>query len=264
MTLLSGGSFQIASEGETKTFLTTISVESQDAARTLWDTYSGRRGMLDARKKGESKRGYSYDPDLRRFVRNTDGQVVGDNDIEKSVRRVSNGARNEMRKQTQQLIAGSIVLAVYYSRMRSIMNALYSAIWLVSIGGFVFEDNTTRNLFYLWVLSQYRFFDRFADDLERGTASLDGRSVVRSGMYGEAGNGLWQNIILEQKQKDGFDEAKRVLGDNENHCEDSDDRSGCIELALQGWIPIQSMTPIGNATCLTNCHCAIEYRRLKK
>ena len=255
---ITGGIFQVASDKETKAFLTAFPVEAQDAARVLWDTHSGKRGLLDSNMDG---RGYYYDEKNRTYIRKTDGHKVTDEELRMSVRRVSTATRNELRKQTQQLIAGTIILAVYYSRVRSIMNALYSTIWLLSIGGFLFDDDTARNLFYLWVLHQFNYFDRFADDLDKGAASLDGRAVIRSGMYGEAGNGMWQNIVLEQKAKDGYQEARRILGDNENHCESGDVREGCLELANEGWIPIEYMIPIGDATCLSNCHCWIEYRK---
>lgn len=252
--------FTPAPSKETETFLKSMTVADQDAARTLWDTYSGAKGMLDARL-GYGATGYRYNPEKRSYTRNTDGRIVTDKQMVANIRRVSTGARNQMRKETQQLIAGAVILAVWYSRVRSIMKALYNTIFLVTIGGFLFDDNTARNLFYLWVLSQFQYFDRFAADLNKGSASLDGRAIIRAGMYGEAGNGMYQNMVMEQKKQDGYKEARRILGDNEDHCEDSGTRPGCIELAKQGWIPIDLMIPIGDATCLSNCHCTIAYRR---
>lgn len=251
--------FAPASPKETETFLKALTIEDQDRARTMWDAYSGKKGLLDARL-GYGTRGYRYDPESKRFTRNTDGRRITEDDLVKSIRRVSAGARQEMQKETAQLIAGGIILAVWYSRLRNIMKALYNTVWLVALGGFLFDDNTARNLFYLWVLSQFQYFDRFADDIYNEVQPLNGRAVGRAGMYGEAGNGLFQNMRLEQAKRSGANQARRILGDNENHCEDSGNYPGCIDLALQGWIPIHAMTPIGEATCLSNCHCTMEYR----
>lgn len=251
--------FTPASLKETDTFLKSMTVADQDATRTMWDQYSGAKGLLDARI-GYGAKGYRYYPETGTYERNTDGHRVTEKEMVAHVRRVSTGARNQMRKETQQLIAGTIILAVWYSRMRSLMKALYNTVWLVTIGGFLFDDDTARNLFYLWVLMQYNYLDRFAADIGR-IEPIDGRAVPRAGMYGEAGNGMYQNMRLEQKKKARYDQAKRILGDNENHCEDDGERPGCIDLASQGWIPINAMIPIGEAACYSNCHCTIVYRR---
>lgn len=70
--------------------------------------------------------------------------------------------------------------------------------------------------------------------------------------------------ILEHKEKieAGYTEAKRVLTPAE-HCHTElkpPYRDGCFEVALQGWMPIAQMPPIGTLLCGQFCKCYLIYR----
>lgn len=230
-------------------------------AREMWNQYSGAPGLLDAVTSSNSnRRGYVYRPVSGTYVRADNGMKVTDKQLRAYVKNVSDAASLKMKKNTQQLIAGIILYAAWYEEMQSIMAALYNTIWVLSIGGFTFEDDTQRNLFYAFVLMQFNYMDNFYYQLEHGIQPLDGSALSRAGMYGQWGNGMWQNVGLEQEIRAGKTEARRVLGPNENHCHDSAGRPGCLELASLGWIPIDRMIPIGDATCYSNCLCHIIYR----
>jgi hypothetical protein len=226
--------------------------EQVRAARALWDTSSGAAGLLDGRN------GFTYNPATGRYMR---GRArVSDSQLRGYVRNVSVEAEKEMKKTTQQLIAGIIIAAVWYDRMHSLMEALYRTIWLLSIGGFAFDDDRQRNAFYLFVLLQFNWLGNFYYQIRNGAQPLNGLAMNRAGLYASYGNGLWQNVQLEQKIREGKREARRILGSNENHCHDDGNRRGCIELAAVGWQPIGQMVPIGSTTCYTNCLCRIIYR----
>src|SRR5690349_4787861 len=219
-------------------------------ALDLWDQYSGAPGLLNAAPVGSARRfGYVYDPDTELYTNVATGTTLTEAQLRRYVFKVSNEASLRMKKTTQQLIAGVILLAAWYEEMRSLTAALYRTIFLLSIGGFLFEDDTARNLFYLLTLPQFGRLENFAQQLETGRQALDGRAMKRAGLYGSYGNGLWQNLGLDRAQKSGSTEARRILGANENHCRDSGNRSGCWELWKQGWVPISEMVPIGEATC---------------
>ena len=140
------------------------------------------------------------------------------------------------------------------------MKALYRTIWVLSFGGFLFDDDLQRNLFYAFVLLQFNYLNNFAIQIEDGLQDLDGSAVSRAGLYGRHGNGLYENIRTRRAQDDGMTEARRILGPTEDHCHDSASRPGCIELAEIGWMPISQMVKIGDASCYSNCLCTIEYR----
>lgn len=251
-----------ASQSDNLLFLSVDTPETIAQAYELWDGYSGAPGLLGAAAgavEGESGR-YEYDPERRVYIDTRSGRVITEEQLVRYVRKVSDEASRRMKKSTQQLIAGIILLSVWYNRMRSLMRALYKTIWILSIGGFVFDDDFQRNLFYLFVLLQFSYLDNFVEQIETGEQPLNGQAMGRAGLYGGYGNGMWQNIWLTRGEEDGFTEGIRILGDNENHCHDSGERPGCIELADLGWVPIRAVIPIGSATCYTACHCKIKLR----
>lgn len=241
-----------SSQSDTHLFLTVDTPESDALMRELWDGFSGAPGLLGG---GD----YVYDKDRRIYTNTKTGREITEQQLRRYVRKVSDESSRRMRKSTQQLIAGAIMLTVWYSRMRDLMKALYKTIWILSIGGFVFDDDTQRNLFYLFVLLQFNYFDNFTEQVYSGLQPLNGFAMTRAGMYAGYGNGMWQNIFLNRAEADGYTEAKRVLGPNEDHCREGD-RPGCIEEAARGWMAIRLMVPIGSAQCYANCRCRIVYR----
>jgi hypothetical protein len=226
--------------------------EQTRAARAFWDEYSGAAGLLDHRN------GFEYRPTTGRYYRY--GRPVTDKELRTYVQNVSTQAEQEARKTTQQLIAGVIIAAVWYDRMHNLMEALYRSIWIVSIGGFLFDDDTQRNAFYLFTLLQFIWLDNFNRQVRNGIQALNGMAMNRAALYGSYGNGLWQNAKLEQAIQSGKREAKNILGATEHHCHDTASHRGCIEIAKLGWIPIGQMPAIGSRSCYSNCLCHLIYR----
>ena len=241
-----------SSQSDTRLFLTVDTPESDALMRELWDGFSGAPGLLGG---GD----YVYDRERRIYTNTKTGREITEQQLRRYVRKVSDESSRRMRKSTQQLIAGAIMLTVWYSRMRDLMKALYKTIWILSIGGFVFDDDTQRNLFYLFVLLQFNYFDNFTEQVYSGLQPLNGFAMTRAGMYAGYGNGMWQNIFLNRAEADGYTEARRILGVNEDHCREGE-RPGCIEEAARGWMAIRLMVPISDTQCYSNCRCHIIYR----
>ena len=242
-----------AGQADTRLFLSDESPEVIARAIQLWDQYSGAPGLLSG--TGD----YEYDQDRKVYVNKRTGRDVTEDQLRRYVRKVSDEASRQMKKDTQQLIAGIIMLTVWYSRMRNLMMALYKTVWILGIGGFVFDDNIQRNLFYLFTLMQFNWLDNFSEQVYSGMQPLNGFAMTRAGLYGRTANGMWQNIRLLQAEETGYTEGMRVLGVTEDHCMNSD-RPGCIEQAARGWVPIRSIVPIGQCTCFSNCLCRLRFR----
>lgn len=233
----------------------------------LWDNYSRLPNLLNAQPfYYPYRKGYFYDPQERKYYRMPSGRPVSDRQLRAAAKRVSAEASRRAKKETQQLIAGAIILAVWYARMRDLLAALYKTIWIVSIGGFVFDDNTQRNLFYLFIMAQFDYLDNFATQIETGEQALNGRAVARAGMYGGHGYSEWQNLRLLHAPELGYVEVRRILApvEFERHCSEKEnhhsDRPGCVEIAARGWIPIAEMIPIGDCICYSNCLCDLKFK----
>lgn len=260
--------FLLPSAAETRDFLTNHTITDDELMRELWNSKSGLPGLLSAHtpdtvsqplRRGE--REFTYNPATGRYRRVATGKLVSETELRRAVRKVSADAKNRIRESTRQMMAGTILFLVWYHRMRSILKALYRAIFTVTLGGALFEDQSVRNLFYLWSIILFEKLDAFKIAVETGTMAWNGHVRTAAGNFAGAGNGMYQNAKLEIAKRKGHNEARRILGENENHCIDSDDRPGCIELADLGWMPISRMTPIGMATCRDNCMCQIETRK---
>jgi hypothetical protein len=259
--------FDIASEVETKAFLTRGTVTDDALMRELWNT-TGLPGLLDARKPGSAgsrlqkgEKEFIYDPLTGKYRRVLTGKSVSEREIRNAVFKASNEAKNRMRQETKQMMTGTILFVVWYYRIRSILKALLRAVWTVNLGGILFEDEATRNAFYLWSLLLFDRVDELKGAIDEGRIPFDGRILTSVGNIARSANIAFQNSKVEKGKKLGHDEAMRVLGENENHCHDSTDRPGCVELADLGWVRIDKLVPLGMATCWDNCMCQVKTRK---
>lgn len=260
-----------ASAGETRQFLTHHSITDDELMRELWNVSSGLPGLLDARPPGSSprqfmrrgERDYTYNPATGRYRRVANGKLVTERELRSAVFKVSTEAKNRVRKETEAMMAGTILFVIWYARIRSVMKALLRAVWAVTWGGILFEDDSSRAAFYIWSVLFFENIDKFKIAVESGTMDWTRRIVAYAGSLARKANGMYQNAKLVVAERRGHNEARRVLGENENHCHDDEKRGlpGCVELADLGWLPIKKIVPIGDSTCNGNCLCQLETRK---
>ena len=209
---------------------------------------------------------YLFDPETLQYYEIVGGRrrALPIASVAKDTVRLAVGARAAMRALSVELAKGRISLQEWYDGMRREMKLSYYASVSVARGKEPSDPLRAAEIaFLLWLLTrQFDYLDDFLDDIESGMP-LDGRFVARAGMYGMATKSVFENWRLWTARSNGWAEARRVLGFAE-HCHDSNSRRGCEELASLGWMPIVQMTPLGEATCLTNCQCTIEYRTKSK
>jgi hypothetical protein len=210
-------------------------------------------------RKGEKD--FTYDPTTGKYRRAATGKAVSEREIRSAIFKATNETKNRARQTTSQMIAGTILFVIWYQRLRSLFKALYRSVWVVTLGGFLFENDSARAAFYLWVILLFDRLDQLKEAIEKGTIPFDGRILTAVGNIARGANGAYQNAKLEAGKRKGHNEARRILGENENHCHDSADKPGCIELESLGWVRIDKIVPIGDATCRGNCLCQIETRK---
>jgi len=177
------------------------------------------------------------------------------------VLRLSRYSERQFRELTVQLVNGEINRERWYATMRKAMKDEYRAAYLASIGGIENYTRSEISKFGWRMRPHYRWLNNFLDQLNTGQQALNGRAVIRAGMYGRAVNGVYQNELFRIATENGMREGLRVLGRNESHCHDSINRPGCIELAAMGWVPLDEAVPIGEATCYSNCLCHYIFRK---
>jgi len=252
-------------EDETQAYLEDTS-DLQDSI-DLWNKVSGVPGILDAKLRTEVQQ-QAYKPVETYFdVVNGVWRYVGSNyrvpasRVRWGVLRLSRYSEGQMRELTVRLVNGEISRQQWYDTMRKMMKDEYRASYLASIGGRANYTQSEISKFGWRMRPHYRWLNNFLDELYSGKQALNGRAVIRAGMYGRAGNVIYQNQLLRVAQENGMNEAKRVLGPTENHCHDTNNRPGCIELAAQGWVAIDLAVEIGDASCFSFCLCSFKFRK---
>ena len=83
----------------------------------------------------------------------------------------------------------------------------------------------------------------------------DAEAEARAAQYGSATYQSFQHAAIQAHAAAGYDEARRILEHGAAHCE------GCVEAANAGWVPVDQLLPIGDADCLSNCRCSVDYRQ---
>jgi hypothetical protein len=245
------GYISTLSDNEQKETLT--NEEAMALAILLWNTHSGYYGALTNGSavlgdNGIYKYAYSGSTDPR--------------SVRYGVIRMSNFARDDIRATTNQMVNGEKSEDEWYRDMRKILIALLLASWLTGLGGVSHYDLPAQEMFVRKALPQFRWLDNFASKINAGTDKMDGRTVVRAGMYGRAPYAMYQTANLETARRNDFREGRRVLGETDNHCYPGNGTYGCVELALLGFVPIDRVIPIGEGTtCRNHCLCHLEFRK---
>lgn len=254
---------------EVQEYLSTDLEDEEELLTYWWNTITGLPGLLDsvpgtapavvqhARKPVE----FYFDVVTGRYRYTISGIVVPESRIRLGMLRFSNQVQIQMRELTRQLVAKEITRKQWYNRMLTAMKMEYKAAWLASIGGRSNYDRRQAALFGRAVAPQYRWLNNFLDDLNKKRQKLDGSAVMRAGMYARAGNSIYQNNLLLVAMNNGFNWAKRILGETDNHCHSKKGRQGCVELARKGWVRIADIVPIGDAACYSMCLCRYKFRK---
>jgi hypothetical protein len=164
----------------------------------------------------------------------------------------------------EQLKSGAISLPEWQAGMKDfIRNELINSMVLAK-GGREFVTQSDYGFVGSQVKKQYQYLDKFAADIRANPAAwLTGRRLnARASLYNQLGYAALEEDIQREKVKSGWTEERRVLGFVRfEHCEDTGDRPGCVELAAKEWQKIGTLPKIGEAACYTNCRCEFQYRK---
>ena len=99
---------------------------------------------------------------------------------------------------------------------------------------------------------QYQFLGKFAREIEGGLP-LDGNFRNRVKLYAQSGRVSYDAIQRAEMLKRGMKEEKNILHPAD-HCVD------CLQQAALGWVPIGTLTLIGQRRCKSNDRCTKEFR----
>jgi hypothetical protein len=197
-----------------------------------------------------ARKPYTYDPNSGRY-RYPNGRLVPEQYVRNMILKLSRAAETEARQLASDLQNGKITVDEWYKETRENLKALYRNVSDLARGNNPYSKQDAGRLGAL-IKAQIQYLNKFAKGLADGTIPMDGKALVRAGMYADAANGIYEQMKRYEAMKAGMTKEKRVLGAAE-HCED------CVDYAGRGWQPIGSLPPIGQSRCMSRCHCHFEY-----
>lgn len=178
------------------------------------------------------------------------------NVIDRGLERVVRQGSQRMREMTERLQDGSLSLADWQRRMADELRMLHTGAAALGRGGWRQMSQSDWGWTGSQLRAQYGYLRNFAQDIATGRQPMDGRVVARAAMYAGSARGTMRGMQLRMATLLGREQERNVLGAADRHC------AQCVSCSAQGWVMIGTLPPPGSRTCLSNCHCRMEYRML--
>jgi hypothetical protein len=99
----------------------------------------------------------------------------------------------------------------------------------------------------------YEKLEAWMQRIADGTAPLDGRFVVYAALYAGAARGTHYTFAGRVAATAGMTWEENLLGATDQSCAE------CLTQTDMGQVPIGTLVPVGQRTCLGNCECTIVY-----
>lgn len=203
---------------------------------------------------------FGFDPRTLNYYQETKRgkRRVSRESVLRDVESFTLGVQQKQRELSNQLANGAITSQQWYDESARLMKLSYRAAMDAARGSSAEPTEEEKNRWLEVALILLLLLNFTADALEEDELPITRLPSIMVAR-GAAVRSIFKNWSLGLVKSAGFTEARRVLGIAE-HCNDSADRKGCIELAAQGWIPIDRFVPFGGATCRDHCKCSFEFR----
>lgn len=161
-------------------------------------------------------------------------------------------AEHYVRQVSDELRTGRITLAQWQEHMRDVIKLTTSAAEAAARGGWQQLTSADAGRIGAQVRTQYRYLEAFTQELRDGLAT-DGRFLNRAAMYAKSARPFFHDEQRELLESLDYTEERNVLHPAE-HCDE------CLDQSAAGWVPIGTLIPIGERTCLGNDRCSMRYR----
>jgi hypothetical protein len=158
-----------------------------------------------------------------------------------------------MRETTQNLLAGTIMLADWQLQMMAAVKSVHLVALAVAHGGWNQLDQSDFGWVGQRIREQYRFLADFASEIASGAQPLNGRLGVRITLYAAAARATHREAQRRIAAQRAVGEERRVLG-QADHCKT------CLQQARLGWQPFGTLKRIGDSECRVNCRCHFDFR----
>lgn len=194
---------------------------------------------------------YTWDRSALRY-RDAGGRFVSRAEVRQALDDALRSLRREMRETTQRMRAGELTVGEWRVQMQQAVKDVHLFSAALARGGW--DQLTQRDFGRVGriVRKQYGYLEKFAIAIADGLP-LDGRVLVRTDLYFEAGRETYHTTEGAAIDPDEFDQERSVLHPAD-HCDE------CVDEAEAGWQPRGEVVPIGQRLCLGRCKCTMQYR----
>lgn len=179
--------------------------------------------------------------------------VLSYEQMEAEFQRALTASAAYLRSLARGVLAGEMGLSEFYALARAEIEDDHWDALLLLVGPLLTGAGALLALLTAFLARQLQFLDALLADILSGKQALDGTLLRRIAMYAGGGWAALQALLAGRALGDGMREERNVLGRAE-HCD------GCLTETARDWVPIGTLIPVGERTCLSNCRCHLEYR----
>lgn len=195
---------------------------------------------------------YGWNEKAARFYDRSTGRYVSRDTMRSALDEVLRVERDTIQHVSEQLRAGQINVGQWQAQMRESIKDTHLQAEALARGGWDQLTSADFGRVGAAVRRQYEYLDRFTQEL-RGGAPLNGAFLARARMYAMSARPFFHEEQAQLLQDSGYTEERNVLHPAE-HCAE------CIDQSAAEWVPIGTLIPIGQRTCLGNDKCSMRYR----
>lgn len=195
---------------------------------------------------------YGWNASAVRYYDRGTGRFVSRDQIRGALDDVIAVEEGNARRISERLRAGDVNLAEWQAEMRRIVKDEMLQARALASGGWDQLTASDYGQVGAAVREQYQYLDRFTNEIRNGLP-LDGRFLVRAGMYAKAARPYFHDVQAGLLDGAGYSDERNILHAAE-HCAE------CVDMTALGWVPLGTVTPIGSRLCLGNDRCTMRYR----
>lgn len=197
---------------------------------------------------------YTWSARSQRYRSLTTGRYVSRATVRRALDTALARSQVDILRLGRDLQAGRLTLAEWQVATARQLKAAHLASAAAARGGWAQMTQADYGRVGHRLRDEYAYLSRLAGQIADGTQALDGRLLTRLTLYAQGPRGTYHEQERAGMREAGYIEERNQLGGGES-CD------GCQAQTARGWVPIGSLTPVGARDCLSNCKCALQYRR---
>jgi hypothetical protein len=195
---------------------------------------------------------YQYNGRAGRFRNPDTGRFISRAEVRDAIDRIILASQRRAQGATDDVRAGRISLDEWQRILREEIKRTQLDAEMLARGGRAQMTAADFGRVGQRVREQYRFLRDFAQQLKDGAIRTDGTAINRAKMYSAASRAAFHESERDVMQAAGYTHERSMLAIAE-HCD------VCVREAARGSVPIGTLIPIGDRSCLSNCRCSIAY-----